>query len=154
MFNYSFFFSITHVLGLEDQFSTKEDCFTSTCRCILGLLSLLVPIFVGMGYLWVAIISTYVLFGSHWYICTCCLCVAELSNMHFNVVVSRTKVFVSCIKHVHFQCQKCSCPAQSAFVCSVILYPELSSRDCHIASDKRIHLLFGSWLRKPPFKKE
>ena len=34
----------------------------------------------------------------------------------------------------------------NAFVCSVKSYLEVSSRDCLVASNKRVHLLFGSWF--------
>ena len=42
--------------------------------------------------------------------------------------------------------------AMSAFVCSVKSYSEVRSRNYLIASDKRVHLAFGSWFRTP--KKE
>ena len=38
------------------------------------------------------------------------------------------------------------------FVCNVKSYSEVSSRDYFVASDKGIHLLFGSGFRNPPKK--
>ena len=42
----------------------------------------------------------------------------------------------------------------NVFVCSVQSYSEVSSKDYLIASNKHIHLLFGSWFRNPPKKQK
>ena len=86
-----------------------------------------------------------------------CVRVAEVWVSVFNAFVSSTKVFVSSMKRVHFQSQKCSSPAQNVFVCSVISYLEVSSRDYYlVAGNKRVSLLhvLGSLLRNPPKKEQ
>ena len=53
-------------------------------------------------------------------------------------------------QRVCLQSQKCSFPAQNIRLQCDIIFMEVSSRDYLIASDTRVHLLFGSWPRNPP----
>ena len=101
-------------------------------------------------------------------VCACvCVCVgvgvgvgvAEARTHVFNMFVSSAKVFVSSMKPVRLQHQKCLSPAQSAFVASnkpvhqqCDSYLEVTSRYYLIASDERIRLqcevMFrGKWQR-------
>ena len=70
------------------------------------------------------------------------MCVAGVRTHVFNV-------FVSSFKCTHLQHQKCSSPdqhktrssiAMNAFVCSVMLCLEGSSRGCLVASDQHVRL--------------
>ena len=76
-----------------------------------------------------------------------CVCVAEARTCIFNTFIPSAGVFISSMKHIRLQCQKCSSPAQNVFVASdkhVRLqcdsYLELSSRDYLVASDESIRL--------------
>ena len=109
---------------------------------------------------------------------------AEALMLVFNTSVSSTNVFISSVKHVHLQHQKCLSPAQNAFVAldkrihlQCDLYLEVSSREYLVTSDERVRLqcesysevgsrnnlivsdihiriLFGSWFRNYPSKRK
>ena len=79
-----------------------------------------------------------------------CVCVTEIRLYVFNVFVSSTEVFVyTSAKRVHVQRQNahpqhktCSAVAIviNLFVCSVISYLEMNSRDYLVASNEHIRL--------------
>ena len=70
-------------------------------------------------------------FSTHW-VSSTKVFISTAKCMHSSLV---PKVFVPSTKHVH--------------VWSVILCSEVSSKDCPVASDKRIGLLNESWFRTP-----
>ena len=71
-------------------------------------------------------------------ISACHVCMAEARTRVFITLVSSAKVFISSVKRVHLyrQCRKMgSSLAINMFICSVILYLEMSSRNYPITSD-------------------
>ena len=87
--------------------------------------------YLNMSFVWKSMVASYMFVH-----------VADVGMRVFNTFISSTKLFVSSKKCVCIQRLNCSFPARNVFVCSVILYSEVSSRDYLVSSDKRISLQF------------
>ena len=84
-----------------------------------------------LGGEYIAVISNYLNISSVWKLpVVSCVCVAEAQMRVFNSFVSR-------VKRIHLQHQKCLSPAQNMFVTSG---SEVSTRDHLVTSKKRTRL--------------